>query len=263
MFCSGPRFSNGVSRTRSWTLPPALTRIGVRPFTGTNVPAPVLRNTLSIWYWRKSSLADAVMVTFEKWTWTNGCPCITDRKLSISKMDWKLTSNCDAKRLVRVSVKLVPTPALPVTVQVTSDVPSPIFWKVRARFASRWKAATVGRSTSLLTSVVPVRVSPVPAAETVEVTGMGTGPAPSGARTAARRSWSSVPTTPPRLATLNGPKRLSGCTYNASAVWTLSATLPPNVNGWPKASATIDGVEAVPTEQTAVVVPMPAMVTSP
>ena len=164
-------------------------------------------------------------------------------------------SNWEAKRLGRVRVNVWPPPVLPVTVHRTTEVPSPIFWKVRSKFDSRWIAAIEGRSTSMLTCVVPLRVRPVPAPETVEVTGMGTGPAPSLARIAASRSWSSVPAIPPRLATLKGPKRLSGCTYSASAVWALSATLPPKVKGWPKASAR--------PSQTAVVVPTPARVASP
>ena len=87
------------------------------------------------------------------------------------------------------------------------------------------------------------------------MTGTVVGPAPSGARNPARRSCCTVPNEPPTLAILNDPNVLSVTIASDVASLAPTLTLPEKSIGWPKANAEFP--------HTAVVVPMPASVTSP
>ena len=115
--------------------------------------------------------------------------------------------------------------------------------------------ATIGTWKVSFTLVRPLRVEPVPASATVEVTGMGTGPSPRRARTAAQRSWSTVPTTPPTARILLGPKAPSVAIVTALPTCALSPTGPRCSNWCPNPSAD--------PSQTTVVVPAGARLTSP
>src|SRR3954470_6350788 len=63
------------------------------------------------------------------------------------------------------------------------------------------------------------------------------GPAPRRERMPRVRSRSTTPTTAPVLATLNGPKTGSACTYTAAAACAEWVVAPASSIGWPNATA--------------------------
>ena len=112
-----------------------------------------------------------------------------------------------------------------------------------------------GTMSFVVASVSPMRSLPLSRDLTSEMIGMRFGCTPSCARTAGKRSWSSVPNSPPIVASLNEPKVESLTMASALALFAPKLAGPTRFSGCPKARAR--------PPQTYVVVPMPPAVMSP
>src|SRR5664280_2393307 len=102
-------------------------------------------------------------------------------------------SRDETKRLVRENVHGEPFARVPLAVQVTSEPPADSWSKTFNRLEERCDAATDATYPGSATSDSPLRVRPVSALSTFEVTGTSVGATPSCARMPVMRSWSMVP----------------------------------------------------------------------
>ena len=104
----------------------------------------------------------------------------------------------------------VPEARSPWMIQRISVVPPPIRSATRSKLFSRWVAAISGTNDGTLRLVVADRIDPSSSEVMFDEIGINAGAGPNWPRIPASLSWSSVPTTPPGLATLKPLKTGSG-----------------------------------------------------